>query len=69
MPSAFPSSLRSQQDKKENQEYRNKGKRQKADAHKGFTFVNKHYEAIHTLDFTYAIRDVQEVCRTNGGLL
>ena len=39
------------------------------DAHKGFAFVDKHYEAIHTLDFAYAIEDVQEVCRANGGRL
>lgn len=39
------------------------------DAHKGFAFVDKHYEAIHTLDFEYAIADVQDVCRANGGLL
>ena len=39
------------------------------DAHKGFAFVDKHYEAIHTLDFAYAIADVQEVCRANGGKL
>lgn len=39
------------------------------DAHKGFDFVDKHYEAIHTLDFAYAIADVQEVCRANGGAL
>lgn len=37
------------------------------DAHKGFEFVEKHYEAIHTIDFAYAISDVQEVCRLNGG--
>lgn len=35
------------------------------DAHKGFAFVSKHYDAIHTLDFSYAIDDVQEVCRAN----
>ena len=39
------------------------------DAHKGFDFVDRHYEAIHTLDFSYAIADVQEVCRANGGAL
>lgn len=39
------------------------------DAHKGFAFVEKHYEAIHTLDFLYAINDVQQVCRANGGKL
>lgn len=39
------------------------------DAHKGFAFVDKHYEAIHTLDFDYVISDVQDVCRANGGLL
>lgn len=39
------------------------------DAHKGLAFVDKHYEAIHTLDFAYAIEDVQEVCRENGGRL
>lgn len=39
------------------------------DAHKGFAFVDKHYEVIHTLDFIYAIKDVQEVCRANGGRL
>lgn len=39
------------------------------DAHRGFDFVDKHYEAIHTLDFEYAIADVQEVCRANGGAL
>lgn len=39
------------------------------DVHKGLDFVDKHYEAIHTLDFAYAIADVQEVCRANGGAL
>ena len=39
------------------------------DAHKGFHFVNKHYDVIHTMDFSYAIQDVQEVCRANGGQL
>jgi hypothetical protein len=39
------------------------------DAHKGLDFVDRHYEAIHTLDFSYAIADVQEVCRANGGAL
>lgn len=39
------------------------------DAHKGFAFVDKHYDAIHTMDFAYAIQDVQEVCQANGGLL
>lgn len=39
------------------------------DAHKGLAFVDKHYEAIHTLDFAYAISDVQDVCRENGGSL
>jgi len=39
------------------------------DAHKGLLFVDKHYEAIHTLDFAYAIQDVQEVCRNYGGRL
>ena len=39
------------------------------DIHKGFHFVDKHYEAIHTMDFAYAIQDVQEVCRANGGKL
>ena len=39
------------------------------DAHKGFVFVEKHYEAIHTLDFSYAIHDVQEVCQAYGGRL
>ncbi len=37
------------------------------DTHKGFVFVDKHYDVIHTLDFSYAIDDVQEVCRTYGG--
>ena len=39
------------------------------DAHKGFTFVDKHYDAIHTMDFTYAIQDVKEVCQAYGGRL
>lgn len=39
------------------------------DAHKGFDFVDRHYEAIHTLDFEYAIANIQEVCRANGGAL
>ena len=39
------------------------------DAHKEFDFVDRHYEAIHTLDFEYAIADIQEVCRANGGAL
>ena len=39
------------------------------DAHKGFAFVDKHYDAIHTMDFDYAIRDVQEVCQAYGGRL
>lgn len=39
------------------------------DVHRGFDFVDRHYEAIHTLDFEYAIADVQEVCRANGGAL
>ena len=39
------------------------------DAHKGLVFVDKHYEAIHTMDFTYAIQDVQEVCQAHGGRL
>ena len=39
------------------------------DAHKGFVFVDKHYDAIHTMDFAYAIKDVQEVCQAHGGRL
>ena len=39
------------------------------DAHKGFAFVDKHYDAIHTMDFAYAIQDVQEVCQAYGGRL
>lgn len=39
------------------------------DTHKGFDFVDKHYEVIHTLDFSLAINDVQDVCRANGGML
>ena len=39
------------------------------DAHKGFTFIDKHYDAIHTMDFAYAIQDVEEVCQAYGGRL
>ena len=39
------------------------------DAHKGLVFVDKHYDAIHTMDFAYAIQDVQEVCKAYGGRL
>lgn len=39
------------------------------DAYKGIEFLEKHYEAIHTLDFEYVISDVQDVCRNNGGML
>ena len=39
------------------------------DRHQGMAFVRDHYDIIHTLDFDYAIRDVQEVCRANGGKL
>ena len=39
------------------------------DVHKGFSFVDKHYDVIHTMDFAYAIQDVQEVCKANGGQL
>jgi len=39
------------------------------DAHKGLVFVDKHYDAIHTMDFAYAIKDVQEVCQAHGGRL
>ncbi len=39
------------------------------DAHKGAKFIDDHYEAIHTLDFSYAINDVREICRANGGCL
>lgn len=39
------------------------------DRHKGLEFVRNHYDVIHTLDFDYAIDDVQEVCQFNGGRL
>ena len=39
------------------------------DRHKGFEFVKDHYDVIHTLDFDYALDDVQEVCQANGGLI
>ena len=39
------------------------------DSHKGMTFVREHYNVIHTLDFDYAIDDVLEVCKMNGGRL
>ena len=39
------------------------------DRHKGLAFVRDHYEVMHTLDFDYAIQDVQEVCQMNGGRL
>ena len=39
------------------------------DRHQGMAFVRKHYDVIHTLDFDYAIQDVQEVCQANGGKL
>lgn len=39
------------------------------DRYKGFEFVKNHYDVIHTLDFDYAITDVQEVCQSNGGRL
>ena len=39
------------------------------DVHKGFSFVREHYDVIHTLDFDYAIDDVLEVCKMNGGRL
>ena len=39
------------------------------DRHKGLAFVRDYYEVMHTLDFDYAIQDVQEVCQTNGGRL
>ena len=39
------------------------------DVHKGFSFVREHYNVIHTLDFDYAIDDVLEVCKMNGGRL
>jgi len=37
------------------------------DRHEGFKFVLDHYDVMHTLDFDYAIEDVQQVCRSNGG--
>jgi hypothetical protein len=39
------------------------------DRHKGLAFVRNHYDVMHTLDFDYAIQDVQEVCQSNGGRL
>ncbi len=39
------------------------------DSHKGMAFVREHYNVIHTLDFDYAIDDVLEVCKMNGGRL
>ena len=39
------------------------------DRHQGMAFVRDHYDVIHTLDFDYAIQDVQEVCQANGGKL
>ena len=39
------------------------------DAHKGLVFVDKHYDAIHTMDFASAIKDVQEACQAHGGRL
>lgn len=39
------------------------------DRHKGFEFVRDHYDVIHTLDFDYAIEDIQKVCQANGGLI
>lgn len=39
------------------------------DRHKALAFVRDYYEVMHTLDFDYAIQDVQEVCQTNGGRL
>lgn len=39
------------------------------DAHKGIAFLEKHYDAVHMLDFEDVISDVQDVCRNNGGML
>ena len=39
------------------------------DSHKGMAFVREHYNVIHTLDFDYAIDDVLDVCKMNGGRL
>ena len=39
------------------------------DSHKGMAFVREHYNVIHTLDLEYAIDDVLEVCKMNGGRL
>jgi len=33
----------------------------------GFDFINKHWWALHTDNVLYALNDIYEVCRKNGG--
>jgi hypothetical protein len=34
----------------------------------GWSFLNKHWRALHTDNPFWAVRDMFEVCRQNGGL-
>ena len=37
--------------------------------HKGVTFVEEHYDIIHTLSFDEAVDSVALYCRRNGGTI
>ena len=34
----------------------------------GWDYINKHWWALHTDSLDYALQDIYEVCRENGGL-
>lgn len=37
--------------------------------HKGIDFIDKNYEAEHTLSFSECVSDLATVCRNHGGTL